>query len=1015
MRRLLAISLLLLCSMTTTGVARGNPIDKWRRKNVALLEDATDRFILLTTEADAVMNSVTVLSLNEAENVCPALKPLGKALDNVGAAVAFYDVCQEMSSNRGDLAMLKATKFMLLKWLKSVGKKGTLYAAGIGLIDYSLNQFGAKAQRCLDHKFWHLYVEENLRHSPHQLFSIMAKDGWPAVEKTLDSFWQQPAVDGYRGLPDFKRRNPHHAEVFRNRFVVKYLMKQFEVAAEQHLRKCEEIAASLLAQAKKDWLNTELHLTGSMKGKGGTPLNFNGTIVVKDDDRGEIKRGRFVAGNYRLKMKVSDLINESGSWTYVQVEALVGKKVLARMSWSPDQYIPRKSGNHILVQVPGPEYYDIKAKVSFPGAVYPVGGSCEQIDKGAAEVDFGRSRFYDSKGRVVVAHITKLEQAVTFSVTEKPDPPKKTTPKMEIKGNEGTEELAEKMKMLRRKFQMLSSTHGAAARAAELKRNKLHNEMDKTRDKGRRKKLLAQLQAADKLAQRQGAYQREINTELEKQDKLYRQQDAKVCKDEEKEERAQRVLYEAQVNMSTAAEVMQYGMEDMSNASWRKAASARSVEQRGAGQGKKMVESALDNLKKSYAKYEKSRLDFDKNFEKVNAAPLPPFERTVHSDRVRLRLRTRAALRYGNLEREAKVDKGLGAKKLYEQEKGKLEKLVKVQPALNALVAKTSEAITQMSGVPDKQQIADAAKVIDQSLFEIITEDDGEKALARAVTAREEALKKFGSYLPEEFQKEGSKWQRCRDLLDELQFLDDELGPLVPGAEATFRRAQMEVDKVWMATAPLRKSLAALRLVERAGTNPKERVTACRRLVATAKTATKTSITNGRSGPTQSRFDSLVAAYEKCLAAPSVLVKAERKMIEKEFTSLLKAKDFERFCASRGIVYPVVDKAMSYGPKGQTNYEVSNGVLRIKKEVAQKIPYVLTWVKTKGALTSTAFAYYVVAGSIATFVITNTPQGMPLGKRGADLIKDKNFGLSLPFRGTVYRLLEQLPLIVLEE
>ena len=89
---------------------------------------------------------------------------------------------------------------------------------------------------------------------------------------------------------------------------------------------------------------------------------------------------------------------------------------------------------------------------------------------------------------------------------------------------------------------------------------------------------------------------------------------------------------------------------------------------------------------------------------------------------------------------------------------------------------------------------------------------------------------------------------------------------------------------------------------------------------------------------------------EKCIAAPCVLVKAERKKIEKEFTSLLNAKDFDLLCASRGIVYPVVDKAISHGPKGQTNYEVSNGVLRIKKEVAQKIPYVLTWVKTKGAL-----------------------------------------------------------------
>jgi hypothetical protein len=207
-------------------------------------------------------DTVTALSLNQAEQLWPAWKSVGGGLEKFGIACSVYSCLKSTAEGNYNAAVLNALKDFLKYRLSKMSNAVASSAAGVGLIDFALNSFGEAALQQIADDYWFIYCRYQIQRHPalHDYVKLITEGdgtrrGFDAVVASLDSFWDDPATAGIRGYAALQTQDPNYRATFRSRYLKENLLP-FLLAWAEREREREQVAAWVALQRLTEQLQT---------------------------------------------------------------------------------------------------------------------------------------------------------------------------------------------------------------------------------------------------------------------------------------------------------------------------------------------------------------------------------------------------------------------------------------------------------------------------------------------------------------------------------------------------------------------------------------------------------------------------------------------------------------------------------------------------------------------------------------------------------------------------------------
>lgn len=205
--------------------------------------------------ADFGGNLVTFFTLDQMETLWPAWKEMSRYLEILALEATIIKTTESLMAGQVN----KATMIALDSYVRSKASRflGSTTMAGIGLIEFALNEFGEASIRVAGENFYRAYRNFHLRRHPDaeswmRVFARCAESGnLEALVNELDTFWSDPVVDGLRGFYVMQTANRNYRETMRRRLIREEVApliradgerRRFEaqLAAKQRLRDYEE-------------------------------------------------------------------------------------------------------------------------------------------------------------------------------------------------------------------------------------------------------------------------------------------------------------------------------------------------------------------------------------------------------------------------------------------------------------------------------------------------------------------------------------------------------------------------------------------------------------------------------------------------------------------------------------------------------------------------------------------------------------------------------------------------------
>jgi hypothetical protein len=247
-------------------------------------------------------DTVTALSLNQAEQLWPAWKTVGGGLEKFGIACSVYSCLKSTAEGNYNAAVLNALKDFLKYRLSKMSNAVASSAAGVGLIDFALNSFGEAALQQIADDYWFIYCRYQVQRHPalHDYVKLITEGdgtrrGFDAVVASLDSFWDDPATDGIRGYAALKTQDPNYRATFRSRYLKENLMP-FLLAWAEREREREQVAAWVALQRLTEQLqNTTVVVDFALLDQGLNEPPVGATIELVVEFYGAKQETRVLA------------------------------------------------------------------------------------------------------------------------------------------------------------------------------------------------------------------------------------------------------------------------------------------------------------------------------------------------------------------------------------------------------------------------------------------------------------------------------------------------------------------------------------------------------------------------------------------------------------------------------------------------------------------------------------------------------------------------------------------------
>ena len=232
-------------------------------------------------------DTVTALTLNQAEQLWPAWKSVGGGLEKFGIACSVYNCLKSASDGNYNAAVLNALKDFLKYRLSKMADGVAASAAGVGLIDFALNSFGEAAMQQIADDYWQIYCTyQGQRHrSLADYVRLITKgdgtqSGFAAVTASLDSFWDDPATAGIRGYAALQTQDPNYKANFRARYLKENLLPFLQTWAEREQEKAQIAAWIQLRNLTEQLQNTKIAVDFALLEKGLNEPPAGATVEV---------------------------------------------------------------------------------------------------------------------------------------------------------------------------------------------------------------------------------------------------------------------------------------------------------------------------------------------------------------------------------------------------------------------------------------------------------------------------------------------------------------------------------------------------------------------------------------------------------------------------------------------------------------------------------------------------------------------------------------------------------------
>ncbi|MBN1809219.1 MAG: hypothetical protein JW909_09135 [Planctomycetes bacterium] len=272
---------------------------------------------------------VTVFSLDQIDKLWPKWKSAGNALDKFGLAVAIYSCVEHAANGRHRQAAMLGTKTYATRFISKMSASGPLYAAGIGIIDFSLEYLGNAAQAQISSDYWREYCKYQTGERPalEDYTAILNKDGYTGLTAALDSFWDDPASAGIRGWYTMTKVDPSYREHFRNRYIREKLLDVLKKWVLEQETAAYVEAKATARQLMEAVLATEITVTASVYERY-TGKEARGYVAeLRVDEKGEPIASTPLQGrDFSLTLRAADLFRDGKMSTrlYVSVRPAKG-------------------------------------------------------------------------------------------------------------------------------------------------------------------------------------------------------------------------------------------------------------------------------------------------------------------------------------------------------------------------------------------------------------------------------------------------------------------------------------------------------------------------------------------------------------------------------------------------------------------------------------------------------------------------------------------------------------------
>ena len=220
-------------------------------------------------------DTVTALTLNQADQLWPAWKTIGPGLEKFGIACSVYNCLKSVNDGNYNAALLNALKDFLKYRLSKMGDNLAASAGGVGLIDFALNSFGEAALQQIADDYWEIYCSYQARLHPSLADYVRlitkgdgTQSGFAAVTAALDSFWDDPATAGIRGFENLKTQDKNYKANFRSRYIKENLLAFLQTWAEREQEKAQIAAWIQLRNLTEQLQNTKIAVDFALLEKG---------------------------------------------------------------------------------------------------------------------------------------------------------------------------------------------------------------------------------------------------------------------------------------------------------------------------------------------------------------------------------------------------------------------------------------------------------------------------------------------------------------------------------------------------------------------------------------------------------------------------------------------------------------------------------------------------------------------------------------------------------------------------
>ncbi len=297
-----------------TSVKEGDP--SWWSEKASPTLKATATYTGLGADA------ATLLTLDSADTLWPSWADWNKRFGQFGLAVAAYTCLEHAAQGRYDKAVLVGAKTYIVRWLSKVSKAGSIYAAGIGMIDFALDYLGNAAQAQIADDYWRIYCRYHMNERPKtsDWTAIIEKHGYEGLCNTLDEFWDDPMSAGIRGWYTFTEIDPDYEDHFRNRYIAEKLAKALKSWAEERETDAYVQARAAMREMLAALDEAKIVFTGHVQERytGATPSSH--IVELRLDRNGKpIASSKIRARRFKLSFPLSALYRSGKMQTSVHL------------------------------------------------------------------------------------------------------------------------------------------------------------------------------------------------------------------------------------------------------------------------------------------------------------------------------------------------------------------------------------------------------------------------------------------------------------------------------------------------------------------------------------------------------------------------------------------------------------------------------------------------------------------------------------------------------------------------